>query len=437
MTQYESGTPDALEAQLAGDAAEPPATSNPGMDATADGHSSVAATQTVLLPTPSEAPAASEGSPASESVVANAASRGSLRRSQWLPLPGGGAGNAADSGPSGPRRMQGKSWRVLGGMAAVIVVVAAVAAATLPGGTTGAKTAADTSTAASPPPGTGNLVAIPGASSASRKAAPHKAARAHAAAPPTGSSLAQAGSSLAQAGSSLAQAGSPREAIRVNPPQPGVPAAVSVPEPVSFWYLNDDKGTTAADAVGAHPAAGSNIAWCTYWNGQCALFNGTDSDFVTSGPVLDTGPGSSFTVSAWVVMTAFPASGKFATIVSQDGTYDSGFYLQYSPDGKWAFSRVGSPGGSTSHRALSTSAASLNLFAHLVGVFDASDNQLRLYVNGALQGTATDPTPFAATGDLAIGRGQFAGGPSDWFDGYADQVKVWNQALTTAQVDKI
>jgi hypothetical protein len=130
----------------------------------------------------------------------------------------------------------------------------------------------------------------------------------------------------------------------------------------------------------------------------------------------------------------------FETIVSQDGTYDSGFYLQYSGiDKKWAFARVAgdtdaSPAGI---RALSKSTPHLSTWTHLVGVFDASDDQLRLYVNGVLEGTATDSSPFAATGDLAIGRAQFNGAATDWFDGAANQIMVYNQALTTAQVDKI
>jgi hypothetical protein len=206
------------------------------------------------------------------------------------------------------------------------------------------------------------------------------------------------------------------------------PVTMSQPQPVDTWYLNDGTGFTAQDAGGAHPAFGSNIGWCTYANGSCASFNGTNSQFTTSGPVLDTGPGNSFTVAAWVFMTALAPNNGFETIVSQDGVTNSGFYLQYSgTDHRWAFARPGA-------RALSASAPSLSTWTHLVGVFDASDDQLRLYVNGVLQGTATDTSPVAATGPLAIGRAQFNGHPTDWFDGLANQIKVYNVALTSAQV---
>jgi hypothetical protein len=335
------------------------------------------------------------------------------------------------------RRMRWKPPWVLGGIAAVIVVAAVVAAATLSGGGTRGKTVADTLPASPAVSGAGKV-----APTASASAASHKAASTHRAAPTT-ANTAVAGRSPAprqSAGSATASPGQSAGSATASPRQSAKPVTVSVPEPVSWWQLNDRTGTTAVDTMGVHPAAASNISWCIPQYGSCAAFNGTDSDIVTSGSVLDTAPGSSFTVSAVVDMTAIPANGASATIVSQDGTYDSGFYLQYSGVNKrWAFSRVAddTDAGPAGIRALSTSGPALNTWTHLVGVFNASDNQLRLYVNGVLQGTATDSSPFAATGDLAIGRAQFDGKSTDWFQGAAGEIKVYDVALTTTQVGKI
>jgi hypothetical protein len=237
---------------------------------------------------------------------------------------------------------------------------------------------------------------------------------------------------------------SPRATIEAAPPSKPTATVkpvptVSLPEPVSMWLLNDDTGTTAVDSMGVNTATGSNIGWCS-GNGNCATFNGTSSAFTTSGPVISTAPGSSFTVSANVYMTAFPPSGASETIVSQDGTDDSGFYLQYSGGpNRWAFSRVttNSDDSPPGIRALSKSAPSLYTWTNLVGVFNASNNQLSLYVNGVLEGTATDTTPFAATGVLAIGRAQFDGESTDWFNGAANDVQVFDVALTADQVKKL
>jgi hypothetical protein len=337
-------------------------------------------------------------------------------------------GTPRRTSPGTPRRrLQWKSPWVLGGTSAVIVVVvAAVAAAMLSGGGTRLNRAAETSSA-SPAAGAGKVAPIASASAAS-----HKAPSTHRAAPTPAANTAVAGSSTAPQRSAGSATASPRRSAGS--------ATASVPEPVSWWPLNDRTGTTALDTMGVHPATASNINWCIPQYGSCAAFNGTASDIVTSGPVLDTAPGSSFTVSAVVDMTAIPANGASATIVSQDSAYDSGFYLQYSGANQhWTFSRVAADTdtGPAGIRALSTSGPALNTWTHLVGVFDASDNQLRLYVNGVLQGTATDSSPFAATGDLAIGRAQFDGKPTDWFQGAAGEIKVYNVALTTKQVGKI
>ena len=206
-----------------------------------------------------------------------------------------------------------------------------------------------------------------------------------------------------------------------------------------MWHLNDDSGTTALDSMGVNPATGSNIGWCT-GSGNCATFNGTSSAFTTSGSVISTAPGSSFTVVAAVYMTALTPNNGSETILSQDGVDDSGFYLQYSGIAqRWAFSRVttDSDADPSGIRALSTTMPALYTWTQLVGVFNGSDNQMSLYVNGVLEGTATDTSPFAATGVLAIGRAQFDGQPTDWFNGAADNIEVFNVALTAAQVKKL
>lgn len=431
MTESESGT--TLDALLSGGAGESGASSNPVTDDT----------QTIPVMSPGVLPAASgasawdvgsgwdEGSADNQASAATEAGRGSRRRTQWTPpLPGDVADTSTSSpsspkGPGGPRRMQAKTWWVIGGAAAVVIVVTAVVAATT---LSSSPTRLDAATSSAPAsaPGAGKLVPITSASPAHKA----KPASTHLASPGTPVTKASPASSPIQ---SSAAAATTKTAAA-----PPAPAAVTVPQAVSWWPLNDDDTAgTAADTMGAHTATGANISWCNAAAyGNCAIFNGTSSDFTTSGPVLDTAPGSSFTVSAAVDLTT---TAGFQTIVSQDGTYDSGFFLQYiGATNQWAFARVtgDTDSGPAGIRALSTTKPALNTWTRLVGVFNASDDQMSLYVNGVLQGTATDSTPFAASGDLAIGRGQFDGQPTDWFAGVADQIEVWNVALTAAQVAK-
>ena len=206
----------------------------------------------------------------------------------------------------------------------------------------------------------------------------------------------------------------------------------SAVKPAGSWLLDTTHGTVASDTTGAHPGKASNVLWGA-GRGGWGDFNGTDSQIFTAGPVLNTGPGASFTVAAWVYLTRH---GAFATAVSQDSTENSGFYLQYSgPANRWAFTRSSENNtAATGISALSASPAPLNTWVRLVGVFDADDDQLRLYVNGKPQDTATDTTPYTSNGSLAIGRAQFGAGDIDWFPGRINDVEVFRRALTPAQV---
>jgi hypothetical protein len=231
-------------------------------------------------------------------------------------------------------------------------------------------------------------------------------------------------------------AGLPRIPALPSPAAPSTGSAtVSLPSPVSWWKLNEGTGSAAADAMGRNPATGTNIGWCGTKN--CATFNGSSSSFVTASPVLNTGPGASFTVSAWVFMTALPNNGASETIASQGATSDSTFFLQYSGvTGDWAFSRVAtdaSSGSITAYRAYSDNAASLDTWTYLTGVFNGSTGQLTLYVNGTAQGTSTDPTPFASTAHFVIGRAVYEGDYADWFNGAISNVEAFQSALNPAQ----
>jgi hypothetical protein len=203
---------------------------------------------------------------------------------------------------------------------------------------------------------------------------------------------------------------------------------------VGSWPLNH----SADDLAGAHNGTAHNVSW----DGGAGIFSGSSNSFVgTSGPVLDTGSGKSFTVSASVFLVQFPTAPHYAdTAVSQDGAKDSGFYLQYVlDDNRWAFSRVATDttNPATGYRAEPSGAPQLNTWTHLVGVYNGGNGQMSLYVNGTLQGTAKDPTPFASNGALAIGRAFYNGTETDGFDGLITEVQVYDVALSASQVSAL
>jgi hypothetical protein len=165
-------------------------------------------------------------------------------------------------------------------------------------------------------------------------------------------------------------------------------------------------------------------------------FNGASTQFTLPDSALDTGPGASFTVSAWVYLTS---TSNWATAVSQDGVYNSSFYLQYSVvNGAWAFSRVASDtSGADGIRAISEAPPVTGQWTHLVGVYDSSSQQLSLYVNGVFNNAVLDTTPYAGQGNVIVGRAESDAHDTDWFTGMIKDVEVFQQALTPAQIRAI
>ncbi|MFI8350693.1 toxin C-terminal domain-containing protein, partial [Streptomyces sp. NPDC085596] len=77
-------------------------------------------------------------------------------------------------------------------------------------------------------------------------------------------------------------------------------------------------------------------------------------------------------------------------------------------------------------------------WTHVVGVYDTSNGAMKLYVNGTQSGaTATNTTPWAATGPLTIGRDKYAGADSDALPGGISNVQVYQRALSATEVSSL
>ncbi|MEU4237389.1 LamG-like jellyroll fold domain-containing protein [Actinoplanes sp. NPDC026619] len=202
-----------------------------------------------------------------------------------------------------------------------------------------------------------------------------------------------------------------------NVPQP--PAGTPGLEGVAFWPLDGSYGTLT-------PV--NNPPFVAGHNGQGVSFDGSTQALDAGKPVLDTA--SDYSAAAWVKLDK--ADGAFQTVISQDGPSNSDFFLQYSgADQKFAMSFAGV-------RALAGFKPSPGQWYHLVGVRDTVKGELRLYVDGALAGTASACMPQAApTGNTLIGRGKYGGNPVDYLDGTADQVHLYDRALSLAEIQQL
>jgi len=189
------------------------------------------------------------------------------------------------------------------------------------------------------------------------------------------------------------------------------------------WWRTSDTGTQLGDVVtSAHPMTLYGTASVGYGT---ATFNGGQARTTTS--VLQTN--TSFTVAAWVRVTN---GSDWRAIASQAGTTASGFYLQYQPGtGKWRFAL---PTADVVNPAFaevySSQPGVLGTWTHVAGVYDSAAGQIRLYVNGVLDATASYAGPhWSATGAFRIGQTVWNGYTVNSFVGDIADVRAWQTTL--------
>ncbi|MGW0432571.1 LamG-like jellyroll fold domain-containing protein [Micromonospora sp. NPDC003197] len=207
------------------------------------------------------------------------------------------------------------------------------------------------------------------------------------------------------------------------------------PTPVTRWRLNETSGSTAADSTGN--TAGTTtpgVTWSTERGGS-AVFDGSAS-IDTAVPVIDTSRG--FTVSAWAKPTELSQN---RAVLSQSGPdAQSAFSLRvdHVAGDKWSVLVFDEDNPTSVRVGVTAGQATLNTWAHLAAVYDATAKQLRLYVNGTLAGT-TPMTwePFRALEGFSVGRLKWQGSYVDGWIGSVSDVQAYQRALTTAEVGQV
>jgi hypothetical protein len=212
-----------------------------------------------------------------------------------------------------------------------------------------------------------------------------------------------------------------------------IAAGANAGKPIAYpgnacWSMNEGSGATAADACGSSTLSTVNApTWVPGVSGSALHFNGVDSYAETAAPVVDTT--KDYSVSAWVTLDALPSN--YATAVSEDGRATANpFYLQYG-QGNFGFSLPGNVRATTAVNPV------LGRWYHLVGVRNQATDQLQLYLDGTLVATTVGGVDGVGTGVLPVGRAKYAGVKGDFWNGAVDEVKVFNHALTAAEVAAI
>ena len=204
------------------------------------------------------------------------------------------------------------------------------------------------------------------------------------------------------------------------------PASMSAtPALVAAYGFDEGSGTTVTDASGnGNTGTITNATWAAAGkDGKALQFNGSNA-LVTVPDAASLHLSSGMTLEAWVNPSTVDSSWRDVIYKGNDNYYLEGTSTNASVPGAGMIA-----GGSYAH-AYGTDPLPANSWSYLAETYDGST--LRLYVNGSqVASTAHTGTIASSTNPLQIGGDSIYG---QYFAGLIDEVRVYNVALTAAQI---
>ena len=193
------------------------------------------------------------------------------------------------------------------------------------------------------------------------------------------------------------------------------------PALVAAYGFDEGTGPTTADLSGnGNTGAIANATWTASGKfGSALVFNGSNA-LVTIADAPELNLTTAMTLMAWVKPSS--VSTLFTDVIWKD-------YFAYFLE---ATSNTGAPGvgafiNGTAHVWVPTpSALTVGAWAHLAATYDGAN--VRLYVNGVQVGIS------AQTGTIGTTTTPLWIGGSQYFSGVIDEVRIYNVALTQAQI---
>ena len=199
---------------------------------------------------------------------------------------------------------------------------------------------------------------------------------------------------------------------------------------VGHWSFDNDTGTTVLDASGAGndgTILGSAIRTPGV-SGTALEFAGDGGRvLVPDAPTLDvTG---AFTVAAWLRPTR---TGTQYLVKKARHKDVDGYELSLSQQGK-VFVRFNQPSAKNRFRVDSDSSYPVDgvTWMHVAATYDGQD--IRMYVDGVLEASASAPGLVIASNDLALSIGAEDDGYRG-FNGTLDEVRLYDVGLTEAEI---
>jgi hypothetical protein len=205
---------------------------------------------------------------------------------------------------------------------------------------------------------------------------------------------------------------------------------------VGYWSFDENTGTLAGDASGNGNTGTltNGPTWTTGKLGKAINFDGAN-DYVTMGDPTALKLAGAFTISAWIYPESFGGNSR-GRIVDKNSGFIAGYLLDLDNFNTTNGIAVAVNDGfsATSRSRIFSNAVTLNKWQHIIALFDGTN--VTVYNNGVSVGASQTLTvPTSGTDNFVIG-GRTTDNTRN-FDGYIDEVRVYNRALSGTEITNL
>jgi hypothetical protein len=202
------------------------------------------------------------------------------------------------------------------------------------------------------------------------------------------------------------------------------------PNMIGWWKLDDEKASVAVDSSGwdHYGTLAGDPQWLEGRAGDALRFDGID-DYVDCGTDASFDFSGSVTIAAWIKTGVLTSDAKIA---SNQNNSTGGYKFGINANKVELEIRTAANASFLNRSVAGGTVLTPGVWYHVVGVY-SKGQFIRTYVNGNLdRELATAEVLGASNGTFKIGRESYAS--SYYFLGWIDDVRIYNKALTDAEV---
>ena len=203
---------------------------------------------------------------------------------------------------------------------------------------------------------------------------------------------------------------------------------------VAAYAFDEGTGTTAADLSGNGNTGtlGGGVTWTNLarYGASACSFNGSSAGYLTIANAPGLELSNRMTLEAWVYPTTH--KGSWVDVIYKGNNGGDDYFLD-SEDGSGSSTpAMGSHSWEPSDHLSAPAALPVNTWSYLSATYDQTN--VRLYVNAVQVAVTNKTVPLQVTTDPLYIGGDPGNAPSQCFVGMIDEVRLYDVALTAAQI---